>query len=100
VSPDGQTLTGEVTGDIVNAERKAYYLKEIAKKEQIPLAHTVAVGDGANDLLMMREAGLSVAFNAKPVVQQQAKARINTESLLTLLDIFGFTKEEQDELLD
>ncbi len=48
---------------------------------------------------MMREAGLSVAFNAKPLVQQLAKARINTDSLLALLDIFGFTKEEQDALL-
>ena len=57
------------------------------------------MGDGANDLLMMREAGLSVAFNAKPVVKQQAKAQINTDSLLDLLDIFGFTKEEQDKLL-
>jgi len=59
----------------------------------------VAVGDGANDLLMMGAAGLGVAWNAKPVVQMEAQARLNGESLLDLLHVFGFTAEEIGDLI-
>jgi phosphoserine phosphatase len=90
---DGK-LTGEVTGTIVNAERKRDLLLEIAEKEKIDLKQTVAVGDGANDLLMMGVAGLGVAFDAKPLVQMEAGARLNGGTLLDLLHIFGFTAEE------
>lgn len=69
VSDDGTCLTGELEGPIVNAERKAALLQEIAMREAIPLKQVLAVGDGANDLLMLDKAGLGVAFNAKPVVQ-------------------------------
>jgi phosphoserine phosphatase len=89
-----QTLTGEVVGTIVNAERKRDVLLEIAKKENVALEQVVAVGDGANDLLMLGVAGLGVAFNAKPVVQMEAQARLNRESLLDLLHFFGLTAEE------
>lgn len=69
VSDDGSELTGEVVGEIVNAERKAQLLLEIAAKEGINPRQAVAIGDGANDLVMMAAAGFGVAFNAKPKVQ-------------------------------
>lgn len=100
VSADGLTLTGEVTGDIVNAEKKAEHLVNIAAKENIILDQVLAVGDGANDLPMMKVAGLGVAFNAKPKVQLAAPARVNSSSLLDILYLLGFTKEEQDRLLE
>lgn len=95
---DGK-LTGEVSGTIVNAERKRDLLLEIAEKEGIDKKQTVAVGDGANDLLMMDVAGLGVAYDAKPVVQMEAGARLNGGTLLDLLHVFGFSKEEVDVLV-
>ena len=71
VNEAGDTLTGGIVGTIVNAERKAELLAELAAKEGVPLSQTVAVGDGANDLLMMKRAARGVAFNAKPRVQQE-----------------------------
>lgn len=92
-------LTGEVNGTIVNAERKRDLLLEIAEKEGIDAKQTVAVGDGANDLLMMGVAGLGAAFDAKPVVQMEAGARLNGGTLLDLLHVFGFSREEVDILI-
>ncbi|POS82834.1 hypothetical protein EPUL_006550 [Erysiphe pulchra] len=92
-------LTGELEGDIVNAERKRTLLCEVAKKENIELSQTIAVGDGANDLLMLGAAGLGVAWNAKPFVQRQVQAKLNRESLLDLLYVFGFTAEEISSLV-
>ncbi|KAK1758451.1 HAD-like domain-containing protein [Echria macrotheca] len=92
-------LTGEVKGRIVGKERKKELLLEIAEKEGIDLQQVVAVGDGANDLLMMEAAGLGVAWNAKPRVQMEAGARLNGESLLDLLHLFGFTEEEIQQLV-
>ncbi|KAF7906138.1 hypothetical protein EAF00_000417 [Botryotinia globosa] len=92
--PSTNQLTGEVLGSIVNAEKKRDLLLEIAKKENVALDQVVAMGDGANDLLMMGVAGLGVAWNAKPVVQMEAQARLNGESMLDLLHIFGLTAEE------
>ncbi|KAG9230938.1 phosphoserine phosphatase [Amylocarpus encephaloides] len=92
--PTSNTLTGEVIGDIVNAERKRDLLIEIAAKENVPREQVLAVGDGANDLLMMKAAGLGVAWNAKPVVQMEAQARLNGGSMLELLYLFGLTAEE------
>jgi phosphoserine phosphatase len=80
-------------------ERKRDLLVEIAQKENLALEQVVAVGDGANDLLMMKAAGLGVAFNAKPVVQMEAEARLNGDSLLDLLHLFGFTAEEIQTLI-
>ncbi|KAF4637319.1 hypothetical protein G7Y89_g761 [Cudoniella acicularis] len=97
--PATHTLTGEVVGDIVNAERKRDLLLEIAAKEGVPRDQVIAVGDGANDLLMMKAAGMGVAWNAKPVVQMEAQARLNGESLLDLLHVFGLTAEEVDVLI-
>ncbi|KAI9706520.1 MAG: hypothetical protein M1836_003526 [Candelina mexicana] len=69
VDPSTSTLTGTLTGPIVNAEWKALLLADIASRENIPLQQVLAVGDGANDLPMMAKAGLGVAFNAKTLVQ-------------------------------
>lgn len=65
-------LTGSTWGPIVDAERKAELLRAIAQAELIPLAQIVAVGDGVNDLPMLAAAGLGIAFNAKPRVQERA----------------------------
>ena len=97
--PATGTLTGEILGTIVNAERKRELLLEIAKKENVAIEQVVAVGDGANDLLMMREAGLGVAFHAKPLVQMEAEARLNGDTLLDLLHVFGLTSEEVQALI-
>ncbi|KAF1919006.1 HAD-like domain-containing protein [Ampelomyces quisqualis] len=99
VSEDGQTLTGELTGDIVHAQKKRQHVLEIADKEDILLDQVIAIGDGANDLPMMGVAGLGVAFHAKPKVQMQAPARLNSKSMQDVLYLFGITKEEQEVLL-
>lgn len=98
VVDDAGKLTGEVEGRIVGKERKKELLLEIAAKEDIALEQVVAVGDGANDLLMLETAGMGVAWNAKPRVQMEASARLNGESLTDLLYLFGFTREEVDQL--
>lgn len=69
-------LTGKVLGDIVDAQAKADCVSSLASAYQIPLSQTVAMGDGANDLVMMKQAALGVAFHAKPVVRQQADVAI------------------------
>lgn len=83
---DGR-LTGRVVGDIVNGERKAQLLEEIARAERISLDQTVAIGDGANDLLMLQRAGLGVAFHAKPKLREAADTALSggLESVLYLL---------------
>ena len=91
-------LTGKVTGDIVDRARKAELLKEIAKKEQIHLGQTVAVGDGANDLDMLETAGLGIAFNAKPKVKEQAAAFISQPSLDYILYLLGVSESEIEEI--
>ncbi|KAK1976416.1 phosphoserine phosphatase serb [Colletotrichum cereale] len=98
VVDDAGRLTGEVKGLIVGKERKRDLLLEIAGKEGIDLSQVIAVGDGANDLLMMDAAGLGVAWNAKPMVQMEADTRLNSESLLDLLYLFGFTGDEIEQL--
>lgn len=81
---DGK-LTGRVLGEIVDAKRKAEVVAELTKRYQLPHTQTVAIGDGANDLPMLAEAALGVAFHAKPKVQAAAKAAITSGSLLQLL---------------
>ncbi|USP78513.1 Phosphoserine phosphatase [Curvularia clavata] len=99
VSDDGATLTGELTGEIVHAQKKRQHVLEIAEKENILLEQVVCIGDGANDLPMMGVAGLGVAFHAKPKVQIQAPARLNSKTMLDVLYLFGISKEEQQALL-
>lgn len=87
---DGQ-LTGNVIGDIVNGEVKANYLSELAKQLDIDLSQTIAVGDGANDLLMLGRSGLGVAYRAKPKVQQQADVVLNHSGLDAILHFLSTT---------
>ncbi|MCU1529962.1 MAG: phosphoserine phosphatase [Frondihabitans sp.] len=86
---EGGRLTGRVSGPIVDAAAKAFALREWAEEARIPLAHTVAIGDGANDLEMMREAGLSVAFDAKPRVREAADVAMPLRDLAQVLPLLG-----------
>lgn len=85
---DGK-LTGAVTGEIIDGERKAALLQEIALAENISLHQTIAVGDGANDLPMLSVAGLGVAFHPKPIVARKAKRAISNFGLDGLLYLIG-----------
>ena len=82
-------LTGRVIGPIIDAEAKAIALREWAAQEQLALAQTIAVGDGANDLRMMDAAGLAVAFNAKPRVKREADLVIDVCNLSQVLPLLG-----------
>ena len=81
---DGK-LTGLVKGDVVDAQYKAKTLQHLLEKYGIDSQHSIAIGDGANDLAMMNVAGLGVAFHAKPKVQQQAQIVVNFADLTALL---------------
>lgn len=83
-------LTGHYVGEIVDGHRKAELLKLIAQVEKVNLAQTIAVGDGANDLPMIAESGLGIAFHAKPRVVATAKQSINTIGLDGVLYFLGF----------
>jgi len=86
---DGK-LTGRYVGEIVDGRRKAELLKLIAQVENVNIAQTIAVGDGANDLPMLATAGLGIAFHAKPKVKQTAEQSISTIGLDGLLYFLGF----------
>lgn len=86
---DDGVLTGRVDGPVVDRGAKAQALRDFAAAEGVPLELTVAIGDGANDLEMMRLAGLAIAYNAKPVVCQQADVTISDAPLDAVLDVLG-----------
>ena len=83
---DGK-LTGQVIGKVIDRAAKADALLEWAKQLEVSLDSTIAVGDGANDLGMLEVAGLSVAFCAKPVVQEKAKIALNERDLSLLIQL-------------
>jgi phosphoserine phosphatase len=87
-------LTGRVCGEIVDGERKALLLTEIAIKEGISLDQVIAVGDGANDLPMLSIAGLGIAFHAKPVVKAHARQSLSTLGLDGILYLMGLRERE------
>jgi len=82
-------LTGKVSGSIVDAERKAQLLRDMAQVYRCRLEQTVAIGDGANDRLMLQEAGLGIAFHAKPKLQEVAHASFNRNWLDSVLYLMG-----------
>ena len=90
-------LTGRYLGEIVDGRRKAELLKLIAQVEKVDIAQTIAVGDAANDLPMLSEAGLGIAFHAKPRVVANAKQSINTIGLDGVLYFLGFKDSYLDE---
>ena len=85
----GGTLTGGLSGPVIDAQAKATTLTEWAADFGVPLAHTVAVGDGANDLTMMAIAGLSVGFDAKAPVRDVAGVLIDVRDLSQVLPLLG-----------
>jgi phosphoserine phosphatase len=90
---DGK-LSGNVIGNIINADRKAELLGEIACKERISLDQVIAVGDGANDLPMLGKAGLGVAFNAKPKVKEKAGCSISSKPLNSIFYLLGINEKD------
>ena len=87
---DGK-LTGRVTGPIVNAQRKAEILEELSQREGVPLDQVIAIGDGANDLLMLQKAGHGIAFHAKPRLREAAHTAISAMGLDAILYLLGIT---------
>jgi phosphoserine phosphatase len=91
---DGDVLTGTVSPPILGREAKLSRLQTLAAYHDIPIAATLAVGDGANDLDMIKAAGLGVALHAKPVVASQAEVKIDHGDLTALLYLQGYSDEE------
>lgn len=90
---DGK-LTGAVVPPVVDRAAKAQALRDFARASGVPLAQTVAIGDGANDLDMLQTAGLGIAFNAKPLVQAAADTSVNVPYLDTILFLLGISRAE------
>ncbi len=90
---DGR-ITGNILGDVVDRAGKAQALREFAEKVGVSTAATIAIGDGANDLDMLTAAGLGIAFNAKPVVQQAADTSVNVPYLDAIIYLLGISREE------
>jgi len=89
-------VTGRVTGQVVDGQRKAALLDELAEKEKIGRQQVIAVGDGANDLPMLSRAGLGVAFRAKPLVKESAKHAISNLGLDAVLYLIGFRDRDAE----
>lgn len=87
-------LTGKLVGDIIDGERKATLLQSLADELGIEQSQVIAVGDGANDLPMLRSAGLGIAFHAKPLVQRNARQAISTIGLDGVLYLMGMNDAE------
>jgi phosphoserine phosphatase len=84
----GGKLTGALVGDIVDADAKAAKFRAVLKSLNATREQSVAIGDGANDLKMMAEAGLSIAFRAKPVVRAEASCALNWSGLDAVINLF------------
>ena len=85
----GGVLTGQLNGPVIDRAAKAAALHEFSKASGVDMENTVAIGDGANDLDMMAIAGLSIAFNAKPIVVDAANLAINEPSLSSVIELIG-----------
>ncbi len=91
---EDERLTGRLVGDVVDRAGKARALRHFAAEVGVPLEQTVAVGDGANDIDMLSVAGLGIAFNAKPIVQDHADAALSVPYLDAVLYFLGISREE------
>lgn len=87
-------LTGEVVEPIVDAQKKAEIVKALAAEHSIDLSQVVAVGDGANDLLMLKAVGTGIAFRAKPIVRQSSKLALTTAGLEGVLYLMGLDQRD------
>jgi phosphoserine phosphatase len=85
---DGGRLTGEVTGALVDAHGKAAHVARLKRELGLPRERVIAIGDGANDLLMLREAGTSIAYHAKPIVKGEADYALDYAGLDGVLNLF------------
>ncbi len=92
-------LTGGYIGEIVDGNKKAEFLKQIAEKEGISIEQTIAVGDGANDLPMLNLAGLGIAFHAKPKVKNNAQSSISSIGLDGVLYLLGYHDRHIDDFV-
>ena len=90
---DGR-LTGRIVGDVVDRAGKAAALREFADAVGVPVGAVIAIGDGANDLDMLNAAGLGIAYNAKPVVQDAADTSVNVPYLDAIIYLLGISREE------
>lgn len=90
---DGDVLSGIVSGEIVNAEKKRQIITQLRERHGLSREQTIAVGDGANDLLMLKEAGMGIAWHAKELVRKEAGYEINFGPMTTLLYFLGFEGE-------
>jgi phosphoserine phosphatase len=93
----GDELTGRVTGEIVNAEKKAFILELLAQQESIHLEQVVAIGDGANDLPMLAKAGLGIAFHAKEKVRKEARHQLGHGPMTSILYFLGIPGSHLDD---
>lgn len=84
-------LTGKLLGSILDAQGKKNALIQLATENSIPLEHTIAIGDGANDIPMIKQAAIGIAFNAKEALQNEADLIVNSKSLLGVLDALGLS---------
>ena len=97
---DGATLAGTVARPILGKEAKLATLQELAAGRGLSMAETMSVGDGANDLPMLKAAGLGVAFHAKPAVAAEVSARVGHGDLTALLYLQGYSRDEFVERKD
>ncbi|WP_428086054.1 phosphoserine phosphatase SerB [Candidatus Thioglobus sp.] len=81
-------LTGKTQGCVINAEAKADFIHELCEKHSLSTNQVIAIGDGANDLAMMKVAGLSISYHAKPIVAKQANISISVGGLDKIIDLF------------
>jgi phosphoserine phosphatase len=91
---DGHTLSGTVETPILGKEAKLATLERLGADHGLPIADTMSVGDGANDLPMLKASGLGVAFHAKPVVAAEVSARIDHGDLTALLYLQGYRRSD------
>jgi phosphoserine phosphatase len=86
-----QTITGNIIGNVIDAKEKAKYIGELCDQYKLKENQVIAIGDGANDIEMMKIAGLSVAYHAKPLLKQYCNIHLNFGSLRSLIDFFEET---------